>query len=710
MAIANLAVADVERCGVPTVQCRELADRANHALAAIQESDPESQARAWRDLQEGLLRDRSLPYEFHRLLFQRVYAGRDVARDGPPPAWFPSEADRTGSNVGQWMREMGTAEYAAFHRASVEHRDEFWGALLKKVRIRFRRPPLRIRHPLTEITRPEWLPGAELNMVESCFLADPKKVAILFGHEGSSDVRAVRYGDLQRLAFRVARGLDRTGLGPDDRVVLYLPMTPESVAIYLGIVASGRAAVGVADASAAPDLAKRIQISGAKAVFAIDAYLRDGKELRVYDKVKEARAPRTIVLPPEGTRNAPSALREGDLAWEAFLDADPTYEPVARAASDPTNILFSSGTTKDPKAIVWTQTTPIKCVTDAYLHQDVRADDVLAWPTSFGWMMGPWLAYASLVLGATMALYNGSPLTRAFGEFVQRARVTMLGVVPKLVRSWKSNRTMEGLDWSRIRRFSSTGETSDPDEMLYLMWLAGYKPIIEYCGGTEIGGGYITGTMVQPASPATFTTPSCGLDFYLLDEQGRPTDRGEVGLVPPSIGLSNDLLNYDHYKEYFEGFPRGPKGEALRRHGDQVERLGRGYFRHHGRIDDMVNLNGVKTSVEELRAAIAHHPLVYDTKPISVDVEGKGQRVLVVYAIPKDPARLRDAVLRAALRTEFAQAIRARLNPLLAQVHDVVLVAELPQAGPGKTRTQKEFAKDYQARVGKETPAASARR
>src|SRR3972149_4901263 len=127
----------------------------------------------------------------------------------------------------------------------------------------------------------------------------------------------------------------------------------------------------------------------------------------------------------------------------------------------------------------------------------------------------------SLVNRATMALYVGSTTRREFGEFVSRAGVTMLGVVPKLVRAWKADGAIEGLDWTAVRRFSSTAEPSTPEEMLYLMSLADYKPIIEYCGGTEIGGGYITGTMVQPCAPSTFTTPAMGLDFVIQDE-GRP--------------------------------------------------------------------------------------------------------------------------------------------------------------------------------------------
>jgi acetyl-CoA synthetase len=358
--------------------------------------------------------------------------------------------------------------------------------------------------------------------------------------------------------------------------------------------------------------------------------------------------------------------------------------------------LFSSGTTKDPKAIPWTHTTPIKAAADAYLHHDVGPADVLAWPTSFGWMMGPWLTYASLVNGATMALYVGGTTRRAFGEFVSQAGVTMLGVVPKLVRAWKLEGTMEGLDWSRIRRFSSTAEPSTPNEMLYLMSLAGYNPVIEYCGGTEIGGGYITGTMVQPCAPSAFTTASMGLDFVIL-EGGRPSDRGELFLIPPSIGLSNDLLNYDHFEEYFRGVPSGSNGEVLRRHGDRVERLGGGFYRHHGRIDDMINLNGVKTSAEEIRSVIGND-LVADAKPIAVDTDGSGQHRLVVYAVPRDLRLIESHDLPERLRTQFQRDIKERLNPLLAHVEEVVLVSELPQAGPGKTKTMQELRRDYEAR------------
>ena len=690
--------AEFERTGLSSNAARSLAERVNAVLRDHPDrGDPAAQVRTWlafRRLLEGGPAS-GTPFGAHAFLYQLAYEGRTAA-DGPGPAWVPSTEEIQRSNLGALMRVRHMESYADLHRWSVEHRPDFWSTMIERLGIVFATKPSRILDSKADPTHPDWLPGARLNIAASCFGADPAKTAIISASEASPALRRMTYRELQRLAARVANGLEDLGTKPGDRVALYLPMTPESVAIYLGVILAGRCVVGIADASAPADFENRSRIASGKLVFTIDAYRRDGKDHPVYSKVTHPDGPRAIVLGTD-PKDTSRVTRPTDMAWTDFLPEKDTFEPVACRPSDPSNILFSSGTTKDPKAIPWTHTTPIKAAADAYVHLDVGPDDVLAWPTSFGWMMGPWLTYAGLVNRATMALYVGSTTRRAFGEFVSQAGVTMLGVVPKLVRAWKQGRTMEGLDWSRILRFSSTAEPSNPEEMLYLMALAGYKPVIEYCGGTEIGGAYLTGTMIQPCAPSTFTTPTMGLDVTIL-EDGRPSSRGEVFLIPPSIGLSNDLLNYDHFKEYFDGAPKGPQGERLRRHGDQIERLGGGFFRHDGRIDDMININGVKTSAEEIRGVIGND-LVADSKPISVDVDGSGQHRLVVYAVPRDLRLLDSREFAERLRGEFQEEIKERLNPLLAHVSEVILVPELPQAGPGKTKTMKELRRDYEARV-----------
>ena len=483
---------------------------------------------------------------------------------------------------------------------------------------------------------------------------------------------------MRALAGRVANGLCAAGYRAGDAIAIYMPMTAEAVAIYLGIVFAGCTAVGIADSFAADEIRVRLRITGAKAIFTQDEMLRGGKALPLYAKVIEADAAAAIVLAGGGR---PAAIsRADDLSWEEFLSAEEAFSPVACEPDAPTNILFSSGTTGEPKAIPWTHSTPVKCAADGWLHQDIHAGDVVAWPTSLGWMMGPWLIYASLVNGAAMALFDGAPTGREFGEFVQRAGVTMLGVVPSLVRAWRRSGCMAGLDWRAIRAFSSTGEPSNAEDYLFLMALAGYRPVIEYCGGTEIGGGYITGTVIQPAAPTVCTTPSLGLDFLILDDDGRPAANGEVFLRPPSIGLSTSLLNQDHHAVYFDDAPAADGSVPLRRHGDQIEQLAGGGYRIHGRVDDTMNLGGIKVSSVEIERLLNTVPGVAETAAVAVQPEAGGPSRLVIFAALFAGRQCADGELHRTLQ----EVIRRRLNPLF-KIHEVVQVAALPRTASNKT-------------------------
>ncbi|MBN1672609.1 MAG: AMP-binding protein [Kiritimatiellae bacterium] len=631
-------------------------------------------AECWREVSKTVLTP-ELPFDVHRLLYDTVFAGWDEAQ-GPRPAWTPTAEEAASSNIGRLMRELNVASYRDLHAWSVRDRGGFWERMIGRIGIRFQEPYTRALDLSAGVECPRWLVNAKLNVAESCFGGPPDAPAIVYQEEGGPLAR-MSHGALDRLSNRVAGALVARGYKPGDALACYLPMTAESVAIYLGIVKAGCVVVGIAESFAPDEAAKRLRLADARGIFTQDIIRRGGKSLPLYEKAVAAQAPPAIVLPAAGT--VAVELREGDVDWRTFCTGSETFCAVPRGPDDLVNVLFSSGTTGDPKAIPWTQTTPIKCAVDGYLHHDIQPGDVVAWPTSLGWMMGPWLVFAGLVNRATVALYGGAPTGREFAQFVRDAGVTMLGVVPSLVKAWKERDTVRGLDWSAVKVFSSTGECSNAGDYLYLMSTAGYKPVIEYCGGTEIGGGYITGTVVQAASPATFSTPALGLDFVLLDEAGRAADNGEVFLVPPSIGLSDRLLNRDHHEVYFDGAPRGPSGETLRRHGDQIERLGGGYYRAHGRVDDTMNLGGIKVSSAEIERVVQRVESVRETAAIAVPPPGGGPDRLVIYIVPEGGARPDVATLKRAMQ----DAIKTRLNPLF-RVHDVVLVESLPRTASNK--------------------------
>ncbi len=593
----------------------------------------------------------------------------------PPHAWVPSPEFVRTTNIAWLMAKAGVGTYEALHVWSVEHRETFWATAIERLGIRFRERPRLIADFSAGVMSPRWLVDARLNIVDSCFTAPAGSPAIIHQSEGGV-LRTMSVGELEELTGRVAANLVRLGHRPGTALAIMMPMTAESVAIYLGIIKSGCVAVGIADSFQPKEIASRLRFSNAAAVFSQDVILRGGKVIPLYAKLIEASSPPAIVLAAQEGGSVP--LRPGDTAWPDFLKPAAASDAAARRPSDALNILFSSGTTGEPKLIPWDHTTPIKCAADAHFHQNVKPGDVLVWPTNMGWMMGPWLVFASLINRATIGLYDGAPTGRAFGQFVEAAKATLLGVVPSLVKAWRHSDCMRGVDWSALKVLSSTGECSIADDMKWLMALAGHKPVIEYCGGTEIGGAYLTGTVTLPCAPGTFNTPALGLDVVILNESGQPADLGELFLVPPSIGLSTTLLNKEHDEVYFNGVPRGPGGEMLRRHGDQMERLPGGRFRALGRADDTMNLGGVKVSSAEIEQVLQSIPGVVETAAIAVSPAG-GPSLLVVYAVCSASQRPDAEALAAAMRT----AVKRDLNPLF-KVHDVVIIDALPRTPSNK--------------------------
>ena len=589
--------------------------------------------------------------------------------DHPTPAWRPTDEIVAHANLTTLMADGGFSFYEDLHRWTVLDPEGFWGEVIDQLGIVFTKPPEAVvSGPADD---PTWLPGARMNIVDSCFTAPGDRTAVVFRRHDFN--HSMSYNELRSEVNRFANGLEAWGVRHGDRVAIAMPMSIESVVAYLGTVAAGAVVVSIADSFAADEIATRLRLTEPVLVVTQDAIQRAGKELPMYDKVVVAGAPACLVV----ETGAEVSLRETDIAYAAFLSDETSFEAVASDPADHTNILFSSGTTGEPKAIPWTQITPIKAAMDGRYHQDIHAGDLIAWPTNLGWMMGPWLIYAALINDAGFALYDDLPTERGFVDFVGETGVTMLGVVPSIVAAWRSNGMLEHSPWSQVRVISSTGEASVAADYAWLMERAGGVPVIEYCGGTEIGGAYIAGTVVQAAVPATFTTPTLGLDVRILDDAGEPSDIGELFLVPPSIGLSQSLLHRDHHEVYYADLP--DIDVPLRRHGDQMEQLPNGYYRALGRVDDTMNLSGIKVSSAEIERAIDTIDGVAECAAIAVAPPEGGPSRLVVYAVAVDPA---DADVDR-WKEDMQEAIRSQLNPLF-KVHDVVVIDELPRTASAK--------------------------
>ncbi|KAJ4960648.1 hypothetical protein NE237_020558 [Protea cynaroides] len=704
-----ITLEDITALGISS----KVAENLHGVLTDIIRNYGNATAETWNNITKRVLNP-DLPFSFHQIMYYGCY--KNFASD--PPAWSPNPESVIMSNVGRFMERHGRellgsryrdpiSSFSDFQKFSVLNPEVYWKLVLDEMDISFSAPPSCILRELPSHPGGQWLPGAFFNSARNCLDLNGKRnlgdIMVIWRDEGEDDlpVKRITLEELRSEVWLVAYALKTLSLAKGSAIAIDMPMTLTAVVIYLAIVLAGYVVVSIADSFAPNEISTRLKISNAKLIFTQDFIIRGDKSLPLYSKVVDANSPPAVVVPTRGSSSI-RKLRDFDLSWHAFLDKvkhskKDEFIAVEQPIDSFTNILFSSGTTGEPKAIPWTHATPLKAAADAWCHMDIRKGDVVAWPTNLGWMMGPWLVYASLLNGASMALYNGSPLGAGFVKFVQDAKVTMLGVVPSIVRTWKNTNCTAGFDWSSIRCFSSTGEASNIDEYLWLMGRAFYKPVVEYCGGTEIGGGFVSGSLLQPQSLAAFSTPNMGCTLFILGENGNPIPQdkpgiGELALGPVMLGASNLLLNADHYDVYFRGMPIW-NGKVLRRHGDEFERTSGGYYRAHGRADDTMNLGGIKvSSIEIERICNGADDSVLETAAFGVPPLGGGPEQLVIAVVFKD---LNNATPNLdQLKLSFNSLLQKRLNPLF-KVSSVVPVPSLPRTASNKVMRRvlrKQFA------------------
>jgi len=667
-----LTAAELEALGLAPEKAASLA----RALAELwREPDV---ARRWALLTEKVLSP-AVPSAVHCALFARNYADWD-ASCGPAPSWSPTQHDLEHANLRRVMDRVGAQTCDEFAQWAFEDPGRFWLTMVETIGIRFETPPSRGVDLARGSRDPQWLPGARLNIALSCFARPPDAPALITQNEaGRSQKFSTR--ELEILSHQFAGALAQHGIRPGDAVALVMPLTAEAVVAYLGTILAGAVAVCIADSFAASEVERRLRIAKARLVITQDVVVRAGKTLPLYEKLRSGVMPAMVVAPAAGAVAA--ALRKEDMTWEAFLASGEPAPAVIADPADTMTLLFSSGTTADPKAIVWPQTAPIKCVVDGFLYQDIHPTDVVTWPTSMGWMMGPWLIFAGMVNRATVALFDGHPASPEFARFVESAGVTVLGVIPSLVTAWNSSGAWGGADedradWSRVRLLSSTGECSRPEQMLALSARCGYRPIIEYCGGTEIGGGYLASTVLRPIAPSHFNQAAFGLRLLTFDEAGQAARRGEMYLSGSAMGLSTRLVNGDHDATYYAGAPRDEQGEPLRRHGDEIEALPKGYYRVLGRADDAMNLGGIKVAAVEIEHVLDRHPAVAETAAVAVSDQAGGPARLAVFAVAAGAPGDVSVVQR-----ELQELLRNELNPLF-HIWRLEWIDELPRTASNK--------------------------
>nr|MBP7693873.1 AMP-binding protein [Anaerolineales bacterium] len=477
--------------------------------------------------------------------------------------WRPTPAYTERAHLTRFMARHGLADYAALLRRSTADIAWFTTAVLEYLDIQFAAPYQQVLDLSRGPRWPRWCVGGRLNIVQTCLdrhFAVPRQAnrpALLWEDE-AGHTRRLSYADLHREVNHCANALRQLGFRKGDALGLFMPMTPEIVIAFLAIIKIGGVVLPLFSGFGAEAAASRLNDASAAGLITADGFFRRGHlvPLKPVADAAAAQVPTLReVLVVRHTGN-PVEMKGGRDHW--WHDEVPEQSGFAETeimeAEDPLMIIYTSGTTGRPKGAVHTHCGfPVKAAQDMAFHMDVHgpeadaAGDSILWLTDMGWMMGPWLVFGSLILGATLCLYDGAPDYPGpdrLWALVERHALTHLGLSPTLVRalSQYGEAPVRQHALTSLRIFASTGEPWNPAPWQWLFQTVGQgrRPIINYTGGTEIAGGIISANPLLPLKPCAFSAACPGMDVDVVDEAGQPV-RGQVGelvIRQPWIGMT----------------------------------------------------------------------------------------------------------------------------------------------------------------------------
>ncbi|MYV97770.1 AMP-binding protein [Streptomyces sp. SID3343] len=563
------------------------------------------------------------------------------------PVWVPGEAERERSRLLKAMRRWGYETPADLHRASVDDPEWFWRAAVEDLDITFTKPFERVLDDREGKPFPRWFPGGILNAAQVCAHrhavgALAEKTAVVYeGDDGRR--RTLTYAQLDADVRRFAANLAGLGVTRGDRVVLFLPVVPEATVAFLACAMIGAVSVPAFTGFGSEALATRLRGSEAVVLVTADGTTRRGKRVPLKQTADEALASAPSVRHTVVVRHLADgvSMREGrDLYWDELEPNPAPVDTVATDPNDPLVIVYTSGTTGAPKGIVHSHAgLAVKAASDFGYGFDVHSEDVIAWISDMGWMVGPLLIMGGLQLGATVVFTEGvpnHPTPARFWEIVERNGVTVQGVAPTAIRAVMAagDTTFGNLD--SLRSFVSTGEAWDEPTWRWLFETVGEgrRPIVNYSGGTEVGGGLLNSFPFLPMDPASFNGPLPGIDVAVLDQDGKPVvgEIGELAVLNTFPGMTHAF--WQDRERYLATY--WSRWDGVWVHGDLAAVDSDGTWRIHGRSDDVIKVSGRRVGPAEIETSLLKDRRIAEAAVIGIPDPQRGQRV-VAFVVPNDP-------------------------------------------------------------------------
>ena len=603
--------------------------------------------------------------------------------------WTPPEDLRQSTEVGrfmEWLRdERGHdfADYEALRRWSIEDLEGFWAAIWDFFAIRAHGGYDRV---LADPRMPgaRWFQGAQLNYAEHLvgLDEDTDRLAVL-AQSQTRPPQELTFGDLRESVARARAGLQRLGVGPGDRVVAYLPNIPETLVAFIATASLGAIWAACAPEFGARSVVARFAQIEPKVLLTVGGY---GFRNRYVDRRSEVETIRSQLPTVEHVVSIPYGEAEvaDAVSWSELVSEDAPLQFTPVAFDHPLYVLFSSGTTGLPKAIVHGHGGQlVEHLKSQGLVWDLKPGERLQWFTTTAWMM--WNALVScLLLRCSIVMLDGDPNWPDLGELwrlAERNQATVLGVSPPFIMACRKAglqlRDQFGLEKLRVLITAGSPLPAEGYRWVYEQ-LGPDILLINGSGGTDVCSGLVSGSFATPVYEGEISGACLGVDARAFDEQGAEVigERGELVITQPlpsmPVALWNDPDGERYRSSYFDRYP------GVWRQGDWIQFSERGSCVLSGRSDATLNRGGVRLGTGEFYAVVEDLPELTDSLVVHLEDDAGGLGELLLFVVPAPGVEVDDA-----LRGRLVGALRGQLSP--RHVPDEILaVPGIPRTLTGK--------------------------